>query len=326
VPAAESCGDFFDNDGDGAVDCADADCADAVEFQAAACGGEDALEDNDTRQTATDAGTGATYEALVVTLDDDDWFRVPVCAGGQLTLDATFVHAQGDIDMALVGRNGNNIRISQSANDAETITWTATQRSDVFVRMYLYDDPNIGTSCNTYALSIQFDQTGCTTPLEDCLDNGDNDGDARADCADSDCSAAVALPGACTNPGDLRAVAGADIGALAMDCIVSEGCFTDAVCNARCIAERTGASLACATCGGDAAACAVTACLSACAMDPGSVACTTCLDANCWPAYEDCFGTLHCGFELECTGDADDDGDSLVDCADPDCRGVTPCP
>jgi hypothetical protein len=325
VPAAEICDDFLDNDGDGEVDCADADCLDAVVCQAAACGGDDRFEDNDTRGGATDAGMGGTFSGLVVTLADEDWFRVPVCVGGQLSLFADFTHLRGDIDMALIGPGGGNIRVSQSSTDDESITWTSTVRGNVFVRMYLYPAPTIDATCNTYDLTVRFDQSGCAARLEDCFDGVDNDGDGRADCADSDCSAAVSVPGSCTNRHDLRAVAGADISALALYCILTEGCFADPVCNTRCIADATGASTACASCGGDAAVCAVTTCLGACALDPGSAACDACLDERCWPAYQTCFGTLRCGFELSCTGGVDDDGDGLVDCADPDCAGVAPC-
>ena len=325
-PVPEVCDDQIDNDGDGATDCDDAECARHPVCGVVPCGQDDAFEDNDRPAAATRLVPDANLTDLVVVLNDDDWYRIPVCAGGELSTVASFFHDLGDIDIALVASDGQNIRISQTRDNQESITWTSTVDGAVYLRVYLYDDPVLGSTCNTYDLAVTFDATGCTAAVENCFDNVDNDGDGRADCADPDCSAAVAVDGACTNSDDLQALVGVDVLALAQACILGPPpCIGDAACATACIADSVGVSDTCAACGGAAAACASTVCLGVCLADPGSVACSDCLDTSCWPAYEECFGTLRCSYETNCTDNLDDDGDGLIDCLDPDCAVDPAC-
>jgi hypothetical protein len=325
VVRPEVCTDGRDNDGDGAVDCDDPDCADVHACFAAVCGEDDAYEENDSRPAAPRLTPNVQLANLVAVLGDADWFRVPVCTGGALDVLASFTHALGNIELTLTDEDGRMLLRSADADDDEQLAWTATYDGSVYVRVHLFNDPAIETTCNVYDLAVSFDDTACSSAIEDCFDDADNDGDGLIDCEDPDCSGTVAIEGACTNPADLRAVAEVDIVAVALACVLTEGCRADAACSAACVAEATDASEGCSACGGQLAACIAKQCLDACGRTPNSVACRTCLDTSCWPAWDVCFGTLRCPLETDCQGGGDDDGDGLVDCADPDCAAVPPC-
>ena len=76
--------------------------------QSATCEDDD-YEDDDDRFTArvVDLPGSVTFSDNAICKDDEDWFRVILFAGERITINATFDHAAGDLDMRIVDRNGN---------------------------------------------------------------------------------------------------------------------------------------------------------------------------------------------------------------------------
>ena len=58
----------------------------------------DAFEDSDTRLTAANLPFGTTA-GLTACPADDDWYRIDIAANRRLVADATFTHADGNIDL-----------------------------------------------------------------------------------------------------------------------------------------------------------------------------------------------------------------------------------
>ena len=209
----EVCDDELDNDFDGAVDCADADCGDApgcfeicdngvdddgndaVDCLDPGCFGTDACEeicdngvddtgegavDCDDLSCATDAfccapdvfepNTGVTgepsttldvflatpFDTLTLPTGDVDSFRVPVCPGARVTADATFAHADGDVQLRLLNQFGQLLQESVSDTNNEAIDYTVESATVVFLQAYSGESAAV---CASYGLAISV--TGC---------------------------------------------------------------------------------------------------------------------------------------------------------------------
>jgi hypothetical protein len=96
---------------------------------------DDAFEENDSRDAAAALSLGTHADLLV---QDDDWFAVELAAGQTLTVSIAFVHANGDLDMEVVDADGSRLGASTSTSDAEQVSWTATDATTVYVRVYGY--------------------------------------------------------------------------------------------------------------------------------------------------------------------------------------------
>ncbi len=105
---------------------------------------EDNYEENDTRETAFNL-TGNERRFLSKLngsgiQKDDDWFRISAGADTvELRVNATFIHEEGDIDLALYNSAGSLIRRSISSNDNESLVYPNPAAGDYFVRVY-YDN------------------------------------------------------------------------------------------------------------------------------------------------------------------------------------------
>ncbi|NMC69339.1 MAG: hypothetical protein GYA57_04625 [Myxococcales bacterium] len=154
-----ACADTVDDDRDGATDCADFDCAIDAACRPATCA-EDAHEDNDDRATATPWTALTSTEYLAVLSGDDDYVAIPVCAGAVVDIVVGFVHAAGDIDLYLQSATGATIRTSGGATDREAIRWTSDRAGTVYLRVNLFGSSTTG--CNTYRLAISVDDSACS--------------------------------------------------------------------------------------------------------------------------------------------------------------------
>jgi hypothetical protein len=171
----------------------------------------------------------------------------------------------------------------------------------------------------------------------DCGDSTDNDGDGDMDCADSDCWGAI----------DCRGT-----GAVGDACDSNDDCAS-----AQCMMEDPNGWPAgyCIIYAGDSSCTELTCptgstCVevyytgyppAGCFFDCSSASCRTgyecdTYDYTCWPACTDnaqCVETGYCDTDSGycdippeiCTGGVDEDGDTLVDCADSDCTFTTDC-
>ncbi|MCB9553331.1 MAG: lamin tail domain-containing protein [Myxococcales bacterium] len=141
----------------------------------------DDFEPNEDIGSATPIVAGS-YADLSICGDDVDFYAIEICAGGTLTLDVLFTHADGDID-ALFGDADDIITSSESGSDNEQIVFlndgpTATFYAQVF---------GFDGAENSYSLEVAID--GCDGPVEICDNGVDDDADDATDCADADCAA-----------------------------------------------------------------------------------------------------------------------------------------
>ena len=116
-----------------------------------ASGSDDGLEDNDSCATARSVGPGV-YANLIVKSTDDDWYRINVPGGGgTLSVQLSFTHAFGDIDMVLYDACGGSVvGSSTGTGNTETINFTNNGgTADFLLHVYLYSDTR-----NTYSMSI----------------------------------------------------------------------------------------------------------------------------------------------------------------------------
>lgn len=161
------CSDTIDNDTGGGTDCADLDC----ELDSACCA-TDVFEPNQ-GTTAAPSTTLTTYEAnrdalLTVNSNDPDLFNVPVCAGAQVRVTADFVHAGGNIDLALLANLGGfttQVGSATSTTDDETLLFTVPRPvfpgAPTLDRVFLRVTMNEANRCNDYRLSITVDRSDC---------------------------------------------------------------------------------------------------------------------------------------------------------------------
>jgi hypothetical protein len=112
---------------------------------------EDGYEDNDSLADPAAVSAG-TISGLRSCLGDDDYFSILLSAGEEISIDVTFAHAEGDIQLELRDSSGALLASSTTATDDEQIV--ETPGAGLFViRVYLAAD--IGsTEGNDYDLDI----------------------------------------------------------------------------------------------------------------------------------------------------------------------------
>jgi len=103
---------------------------------------EDAYEENDTLETAWHPGydwertwlfdfNGNGHQA------DDDWYRIDVDPGSDhVQVDCRFIHAEGDIDIALYDSSGTLVAVSESSTDDEFIDQTVSSSGTYYIKVY----------------------------------------------------------------------------------------------------------------------------------------------------------------------------------------------
>ncbi len=114
---------------------------------------DDAFEDNDDAGSATPLEAGS-IDDLRICAGDVDGFRVALCAGGTLTVDVRFTHADGDLDAALLDARGGELATSEGTDDGEHLAHTAVAAEEVFVVVY-----GFGGAGTTYGLDVAIE--GC---------------------------------------------------------------------------------------------------------------------------------------------------------------------
>lgn len=134
-----------------------------------AAGSDDVLEPNDTCATAKPVTAGTTYPNLIVKRLDEDWYSIPAPPSSIISVNMTFTHANGDVDVELYGSCGGAPVLQRLGNtNNEVFTYTnATSASTILMRVFL----GAGTR-NTYAFSYtiatpqpQNDECVTATPI-----------------------------------------------------------------------------------------------------------------------------------------------------------------
>ncbi len=96
---------------------------------------DDRLEDNDTRETG-ELLTPNLYSNLTITDGDEDWILFDVCEGGNITIDLTFTHADGDLDTYLYDPDDFVAGSSTSGSDNEQIVVSNADAGRYALKVY----------------------------------------------------------------------------------------------------------------------------------------------------------------------------------------------
>ena len=116
----------------------------------------DVLEPNDSTANASMVSSlPFAYNLSIHTATDDDYFEVVLVSGVTYWFNATFTHANGDLDMDLTSGT-TQLAGSGSTTDNEAINYTAT--SNMTAHLYVY---GWGGDTNNYQLTIE---SGTSSP------------------------------------------------------------------------------------------------------------------------------------------------------------------
>lgn len=129
--------DEFNNDATATVDITAQCLPDAFEFP----------QDNNASLRATQLAPVAPASATLCP-GDVDWWVVEATAGQALRFDATFTHANGDIDLYVYDQSGTRIGEGRSLTDNETVTVTPASAGPIYVEVRGFT----GAVSNSYIL------------------------------------------------------------------------------------------------------------------------------------------------------------------------------
>lgn len=141
-----------------------------------------------TASVVTDGNTrGVQYNGLVLCPGDDDWFQITVPAGDGVEVDVAFTHADGDIDVALMRRNGGRLteegltQVDSSAGtgDLETLYQPRASAADTyFIKVFHYgEDRNVR---QPYSVTINVFQRCTDDPVSASGEHNDARAEAKA--------------------------------------------------------------------------------------------------------------------------------------------------
>ena len=111
---------------------------------------EDYLEPNDERSSATDVGSGNSYDDLSIDDSTDvDYYAVDVEAGEEIAANIEHSHSEGDLDLEIQDTDGSYEAGSYSVSDDESASHVADTSGTYYVQVYGYS----GATAN-YDVSI----------------------------------------------------------------------------------------------------------------------------------------------------------------------------
>lgn len=120
---------------------------------------DDALEDNDARETARPlafAGRVYSSDELVACSRDRDWYRFDTpSAGTSIRVTVRFTHADGDLDVRLHAPDGRQAGAGESRTDDETISYVAGPGNPSPAGTWWIEVYARGLDENTYTLDIE---------------------------------------------------------------------------------------------------------------------------------------------------------------------------
>jgi len=134
-----------------------------------AAGSDDAQEQNDTCATAKPVVAGTAYNLLVVKRLDEDWYSLPVPVGSSVSMNMSFTHANGDVDVELYSTCGGTPVLQRLANtNNETFTYANNTASNtILMRVFLGADTRNDYSFNFTVATPPPDNDECisATPI-----------------------------------------------------------------------------------------------------------------------------------------------------------------
>jgi len=113
----------------------------SLAFETPATPSGDRFEANESRETATDlrvVSGSLTLRDLTITAGDRDFYRFELSAAGSTThaIQASFVHAGGDINLRLLDAQGSALRSSLGTADNERIAFDGLSAGTYFVEVF----------------------------------------------------------------------------------------------------------------------------------------------------------------------------------------------
>ncbi|EGD77783.1 hypothetical protein PTSG_08873 [Salpingoeca rosetta] len=132
----------------------------------------DSFESNDVPDSATVLSTQHTSFDASICYGDDDWYRVPVCAGGRIAIAIEFEHAGGDLDMALFNSAGKLIGKATSVTDNEVVVYTDNSAADSLYLLRVY---GFNGATNQYKVHINITCTPLPFPPYTCPENDEHE-------------------------------------------------------------------------------------------------------------------------------------------------------
>jgi len=257
----ETCTDGVDNDGDGDVDCDDSDCSAEQGCVSDSC--------TAVQTVACDATTTSIQIANSTSgVGVNDWYTCGNAAFGPEYVTAFTSNVSDDVSLTLNYSAGIDLDVivieggstpgncepqsCQSTGYGAIGPDTTFFEAEAGQTYFLVVDGATAADAGAFTLDIE---CGNTPSVEQCTNGTDDDGDSLVDCADPDCSGAFV-------------------------CLPAENCVDN--------------------------------------IDNDQDNFTDCSDS-------DCNNAVNCQDE-QCTDTVDNDGDGDIDCADPDCAGDAACP
>ncbi len=114
---------------------------------------DDALEENDSRAAARPISAGS-QPTLGACPSDDDWYVLSLGGADNVSIDVTFQHGEGNVDVELFDPAGAVVARGTSTTDNERIAFMSTAAGDYVLHVFLAQD--LGpTPGNQYGMNIQ---------------------------------------------------------------------------------------------------------------------------------------------------------------------------
>jgi hypothetical protein len=111
----------------------------------------DSFEPNDAMGSAPSMPFG-TYPSLGQ-CGEDDWFAFSLNTNDTISIEVSFTHAEGDIDLELYGPDGTVAARSETTTNLESIAGTSNVTGTFTLRVFLYQDAG-ALPGNTYDLTL----------------------------------------------------------------------------------------------------------------------------------------------------------------------------
>ncbi|MCB9682138.1 MAG: PPC domain-containing protein [Alphaproteobacteria bacterium] len=150
------------------------------------CPGDDAFENDDAAAAGTVIQVGHASTGRVLCRQDDiDWHRIALHAGDAVTFQADFTHAEGDIDLYVMGAPSPNnlatlnttyLERGYGSSDQELVPFVAPADGVYYVGVRLYADRGT-TPGNTYDFQVNPTPHTCTLGFDDAFASFGDGGD-----------------------------------------------------------------------------------------------------------------------------------------------------
>ena len=114
---------------------------------------DDAGEDNDTDEDASDLAEGSTAD-LVSCPDDEDWWTFTTDGPKEIAVDVLFLDDEGDIDATLFGNVFDVLDDGPSSSDNEELRYSADEAGTYYVLVEFYEGGDDDTPGNTYSIDL----------------------------------------------------------------------------------------------------------------------------------------------------------------------------